>query len=252
VSADAKRPLEVYTINFRPPDDSWLGSARDHDTRIELVAAAVDGLDVSERPLVVLPAGFLRASSPAAGEMLARKMLEVSHRSEAALAFGVDVATDEEWAPLAEPPSSFAYLCEAGEQKLWCLEPQRPKAQKTAGKRARCVEVCGVNVGLLIAADVFSATARKAIVQAHPDLVVLLSHAGPTERWALPLRSLEEVAPVAIGGAEPQEEGPPWIQPGRGWIAERIAETRTLLVHRQRWVELDPFYSADLSDFPNA
>ena len=112
--------MNLHTVTFHPPDDSWLGTARHHDLRTTLAQMAIDAIGGGDEPsLVVFPAGFLHAHSLALRDQLAEALRASSRRAEVSLVFGIDVGPENVWAPLAGPPESFAYVCEEGEPLLW-------------------------------------------------------------------------------------------------------------------------------------
>jgi len=247
-----ERPLEVYTVYFPEPTDSWLRSARHHDLRLELAVAAIDALDdVEECPLIVLPAGFLRVASPDTRDQLAGELRAAAERADAALVFGVDVGSDADWAPLARPPRAFAYACDGGTPRLWGSEQCVVQRGRDRIKGPRVLELGGRRVGVLLGAEVFSQSARRLVAEAEPEVIVVLTHTGPTERWHGALDLLRKIAPVVLSGA-PADSRPPWVQRASGWIVEVVGELRSLSIHRHRRLLLDPLYEDDLPEAPSA
>jgi hypothetical protein len=245
-------PIEVYTVTFHPPDDSWLSSARHHDLRMELASVAIDAIEAGrERALIVFPAGFLRAPSLPSRDGLASALLELAQRAEVGLAFGIDIGTDESWAPLAGPPQTFGYVCDGGRTRLWPVEQLRSPGHKR-GVADRCVKLCGRKTALVLSGEVFNLPLRRALVEHRPELILHLTHVGPNERWQPAMDELERIAPVVIVGERPAEEVPLWAQRSSGWVVETIAETRSMSLHRHRRIEIDSQYADDESDSPAA
>jgi hypothetical protein len=249
VTVAATRPLEVHTVYFRSPDDSWLGSARHHDLRLDLAIAAIDAVD-HEQPLIVFPAGFLRVQSEAARDALAEQLLSAAESVDAAVVFGVDVATDRAWEPIAQPARSFLYACDGGARRLWGVA-QCAIHRGDRPRRPRCVELAGRRVGVLLGAEVFSLAARQLVAEGRPELIVVLTHLGVTERWDIALGMMRDMAPLVLSGA-PVDVRPLWQQRSAGWVVETVGETRSMSIHRHRRIEVDPLYDDDVVETEGA
>lgn len=248
----SEEPMEVYTVTFHPPDDSWLSSARHHDLRMELATVAIDAIEAGrERPILAFPAGFLRAPTAASRDVLANALLEEARRADVGLAFGIDVGPDETWAPVAGRAQSFGYVCDGKKPRLWPIEQLRSSSSRK-GITDRCVTVGGRRAALLISSEVFSVPLRATLAQQRPELILHLTHVGPNERWQPAMEALHEIAPVVLAGEAPLDKAPLWAQRSRGWVVEAIAETRSMSLHRHRHIELDPRYVDDESDSPAA
>ncbi|HZS41291.1 MAG TPA: hypothetical protein VFF06_30890 [Polyangia bacterium] len=252
MSPRREEPLEVYTVTFHPPDDSWLSSARHHDLRMELAAVAVDAVEAGrERPMIVFPAGFLRTPSADSRDGLASSMLELALRADVGLAFGIDIGSDEAWAPIAGTPQSFGYLCDGGKLRLWTVEQLRSPTSRR-GIANRCVSWCGRRAALLLSGEVFNLPLRKTLAEQRPDVILHLTHVGPNERWLAAMEELNRIAPVVIAGETRATDAPLWAQRASGWVVEAIAETRSMSLHRHRHIETDPHFADDESDSPAA
>ncbi len=235
--------LDVYTVTFHPPDD-WLGSARHHDMRMELTGLAVDAIDDVERPLILFPAGFLRAVTTQTRDQLAESLLELSRASEVGLVFGVDVAPEDgEWAPLAKQPDCYGFACDSGQRRLWPIEQHTSTSiGKSPAAKHRVLELCGWRVAVLISAELFNVKLREQLEGKGLDLIVLLTHNGPTDRWQPALDKLNAIAPVIMSGEMAIGELPLWAQRPTGWIVEPLAQSRSMSLYRHRRIEIDPNY----------
>jgi hypothetical protein len=229
----------VYTVTFHPPQDgSWLASARHHDRRVALAELAVDSVSGDDQVLLALPAGFLRAANEEARDRLAEAMLQLSRRAHVALLFGIDVADEGRWAPLAGADASFAYACESGRRVLWPATQLKPSRKRLPGKppENRCVELVGSRVGVLVSSEAFSTPLRLAFHGTEPDLIVVLAHAPPTDRWSGAVASWQCIAPtfvVAPSAPGSARHMPPWILAApRRWQVDRVAETVDMTIRR--------------------
>src|SRR5439155_15729979 len=102
--------MDIHAVSLHSPDESGLAGARHLDRRVTMAEAAIEAVSGADEPtLVALPAGFLRVGTKLARDTLALSLLSISRRAQVPLAFGVDVAPDDTWAPIAGAPASFAY-----------------------------------------------------------------------------------------------------------------------------------------------
>src|SRR5205823_1443531 len=204
-----------------------LGSARHHDRRLELAMAAIETTE-SEQPLIVFPAGFLRVQSPSARDALALEMLKASAAAGAAVVFGVDVATDTAWEPIARPAQAYVFACEAGERRLWAAEQRTASGE---GRwRSHSLELWGQRTSVLLGAEVFCRAARRRIDEERPELILVLTHTGPTDRWTAAFDQLRKIAPVISSGAA-VGDGPPWEERSGGWLVETVGTTRSMAIY---------------------
>jgi hypothetical protein len=239
--------LEVHTVTFHPPSDSWLGSARHLDMRMELAEVAIDAASGgSTRPMLVFPAGFLRAASEESRDGVAAALLERAAAADVGVAFGIDLGRDEDWAPIAGPPRSFGYASDGGRPRLWPGELVRSQTGKR-GLAARVFELCGRRVGLVLSGEIFNVPLKQLLATQRPELILHLTHVGPNERWREARAELESLAPVVITGGPPIEPAPLWAQRASGWVVEAIAETRSMSLYRHRRITLDARYADDES-----
>jgi hypothetical protein len=105
-------------------------------------------------------------------------------------------------------------------------------------EESRCVELAGQKVGVVISGEAFNAPLRLALTQASPDLILVLAHSAPTDRWAGAVASLHAVAPTFViapcafdarKGAESWSSEAPYC-----WRQDRIAETAEMTIRRYR------------------
>ena len=194
---------QIFTVTFHPADDSWLANARRHDRRISLAELAIDAVSGGDEPaLIALPAGFLRVGSEEACTRLAETLLDLSRRAQVALAFGIDVAPDGEWAPLAGPTDTFAFACDSGRRVLWPAKQVRASPQRRSRRpdETRCVELAGQKVGVVISGgEAFNAPLRLSLTQSGPDIIL---GTGRTRRRPIAgrerCRHLHTVAPTFV------------------------------------------------------
>ena len=228
----------IYTVSFHPPADSWLASARHHDRRIALAELAIDAVSGGDDPaLVALPAGFLRASTVEARDRLAEGLLALSRRAQVALLFGVDEASEDQWAPLAGADASFVYGCDSGRKILWPAKQVRASTKHPPRRppESRCLDLAGERVGLVISAEAFNAPLRLSLAQASPSAILMLAHSPPTDRWSGAMASWNAIAPtfVVAPAVAPRRGATPWIADApTGWAQDRLAETQDMTIRR--------------------
>jgi hypothetical protein len=231
---------ELHTVIFHPPEsDSWLPDARHRDLRLSSASTVADVVSILDGGgLVVFGAGFVRTGSGEGCDHLAQHMLEVSRRSGLALVFGIDLGMPLEtgdWAALCPPAESLAFACEAGQPVLWPAKqvPGGMHAGSTAAER-RVVTLAGMRVGLLISGEVFNLALRDELARAQPDVILVLTHRGPTRRWHQALESLGRIAPTFVAGECPAKGPSVWTDAPDGWVRADLGGTPSLTLHRYR------------------
>jgi hypothetical protein len=229
----------IYTVTFHPPPDgSWLASARHHDRRVALAEMAVDSISGDHPAIVALPAGFLRASNLEARDRLADGMRQLSRRAAVSLLFGIDVAPEGEWAPLAGSDASFAYACDNGIPVSWPATHMRAstKHPPRMPREPRKVMLAGRSVGLVVGSEAFNAPLRLAFSRDKPSVILVLAHSPPTDRWSAAVSSLLAIAPtfvVAPAESEPRTSKEPWVLAApRKWERDLVAETTDMTIRR--------------------
>ena len=241
--------LEVISLLFHDPSpESWLASARNHDVRLELASTVIDTVEAgSERTFVVMPAGVFRAPTDQSRDDLANELLELSARREIAIAFGIDVGRDDAWGPTEGPPKSYGFLCDAGEALLWPIELVRhEKSRRRRSKERRTALVDCRRVSMLIDGEIFSEKLRARLEREEPELIVVLAHMGPNERWQPRLEELRRIAPVFVTGELPDDDEPSFAHGTRGWIIDRLVSTASVSVYRHRQVAIDDAFAREL------
>jgi hypothetical protein len=231
----------LYTVTFHPPQGgSWLASARHHDRRIALAGMAIDSVSGDEDALLALPAGFLRVSHLEARDRLADEMLQISRRAAIALLFGIDVAPETDWAPLAGADASYAYACDLGNPVLWPATQVRASSKSLPRRPSenRCIQLAGTSVGVVVSSEAFSGPLRLAMHAAQPELIVVMSHAPPSDRWSGAVSSWQSIAPTFVVAPTATEAGrsqAPWIfTPPSEWVVDRVSETVDMTIRRYR------------------
>ena len=188
--------FEVYTVSSRPEVGACL-DAREGPERVLEVAVAV--ISVVGRPgaLIVFPAGLARISTAAGRLALAEGLAARAASRGAAIVFGIDQAPPSAWEPLAGPARPYLFACDGAVRRLWdvqagsvCRDLSRPATVVLAGHR----------VGVLAGAEAFNRAAHRRLRADRPDLIAVLTHAGPTERWSHGLARLRSIAPVVASG----------------------------------------------------
>jgi hypothetical protein len=229
----------IYTVTFHPPrDGSWLASARHHDRRVALAEMAVDSISGDQPALVALPAGFLRASNLEARDRLAEGMRLLSKRTALSLVFGIDIASEGEWAPLQSSDASFVYACDSGIPVSWPATHVRASTKHPPRKpgEPRKVMLAGRSVGLVIGSEAFNAPLRLLFSRDKPSVILVLAHSPPTDRWSGAVSSLMGIAPtfvVAPSDPESRTSKEPWVlAPPRKWERELVAETIDMTIRR--------------------
>jgi hypothetical protein len=222
----------LHTVLFHPPEsESWLCEARHRDLRITMAGCVADLVSLGDPGgLVVFGAGFLHAPSPEAADALAEKMRQASRDLGLAFVFGIDVGPEADWAPLAATPESWVYACDAGKRVAW--PARRIRATGELPDEERCLRLCGMRVGLVIASEVFNAPLRRTLDRARPDVVLVLTHLGPNARWQSALEGLAAIGPVVVTGETRGDPEPPWCRPPHGWRRASLGGTPAMTLMR--------------------
>jgi hypothetical protein len=189
--------MDLYAVTCHAPGDHPLRSARCLDQRVDLVESVLASLCDDTPALVVFPAGFFRATSVAQRDGLAASMLDKARDSALALLFGVDVAPEGGWRTFPAAPQCYAYLCDGAKRLLWPAPRVLPREAKALPPNRR-VTLGDLRLGVLLESEIFSRGLRESI--AAPDLCVVLSHGGMTERWRPALTALDRQCPVLVIG----------------------------------------------------
>lgn len=218
----------VHVAVFHPPRDE--AAARATETRLDLAAAVADIVGMLDPGgLVIFPAGFLRAPSEEVMGELAERMLELSGAATMSIAFGIDVAEPHGWAPLDGAPDSFAFACDAGRPVLWPASCAGPSDDATG---ERCITLSGMRAGVVVGSEVFNASLRREVARGRPDVIALLTHVGPSARWAGALGELSAVGPVVMAGESLTGQVPTWLSAPAGWCRSSIGSSPHLTIER--------------------
>jgi hypothetical protein len=244
--------LTLFGVEFHAPGEAWLAGARHLDRRMELVELAADAVSGGDdASVLILPAGFLLASTTAQRDAMANALLALSKRAQIGIVFGIDVTPDDLWAPLSVPPEVFAYGCDEGQPLLWPAQMVRGDA---GDKIERCVSFATGRIGLIVSAEIFNAGLRERICRSRPEAIVVLAHARANRRWAPALAGLDERVPTLIVGQElprarqPTADEEPAVRAvsnaartGRaGFQHELLGRTSEMSLHQFRLVPAAP------------
>lgn|GEM_PF-2594580 len=222
----------IYTALLHPPQgDSWLEQARHHDARLGMATTAIGIVGLLEPgALLVFPAGLLSAPSPEAGEATAEVLRKAAMEALIGVVFGIDVAKDGSWGPLDGPPDSFLYACQVGSRLLWpspVVRTSRHLGVTPGPVEPRLATISGRRVGIVAGAEIFQSTLRRQLAELSPELIVVPTHLGPTERWSGALQGLSNIAPVVVTGESrlPSAMAPPplWSQAPDGWSGSIVS-----------------------------
>ena len=224
-----RRP-NLYTATLHPPrGDSWLEQARHHDAKLGMATTAIGIVGLLEPGAVlVFPAGLMVSPSPEAGEATAELLRRAAMEALVGVIFGIDVARNGSWGPLDGPPDSYLYACQAGTRLLWpsrVVRPSRHSAEAPPSTpvpiEPRVATLGGHRLGIVAGAEVFQPALRRKLAASAPEVVVVPTHLGPTERWSGALQSLSAIAPVVVTGESRQSSAtappPLWSLPPDGW-----------------------------------
>jgi hypothetical protein len=220
--------MAIYTLTFHGDSKSGLERVREEEVRlataantIAVIAAAEDGA------VIVLPAGFVHARTTAQRDRWASQLNELSREHGVALVFGIDVADEDAWEPLARP-RSFAYACDRGRKLLWAIEP----LSCASFSLGRMILLADTWCLLLVDNEVFQPHARDLVQKARPELVLVLAHGGATPRWLRPLSILDRLAPVLLVHSRLRRRKVVWENGPRGWFSMPVNMDRIVTIHR--------------------
>lgn len=186
------------------PNVGWLAGARARDARLSLVeaAAGIVGL-LDPGGIAVFPAGLLRAPSEEAAEQLAERLRRAAAENDVALVFGIDLEDERDDATVGAPLATLGFACDRARPLLWParkLAPVRRRERPPIGEEARVVSLAGRRVGVVIGCEAFHSGVLKRVGEGAPELVVLMTHVGPTPRWRPALDRLSRIAPIVVTG----------------------------------------------------
>jgi hypothetical protein len=199
----------VFTLSFGE------GVARDHEARLCAVAEVAARIAAAENDAVlVLPGGFAQATSVQQRDDWADGLLAASRDVGLGLVFGLDVSDQEKWG-MEGCPRSFAYACDRGRPLLWAAPPVRGRGPWAH----RAVTFAALRTIVLHGREVFQPRARDFVDEKRPDLVMLLAHAAPTQRWLPALQALDGFAPTLLVYQGLRVRRPVWTGPPRGFSA---------------------------------
>jgi len=204
--------MSLYTLAFREDEGSScsFGQQERLDVAAQLMATIGGG---DGDGVIVLPAGYVTAPSPARRDEWAEVMAATSRNAGVGVVFGIDVEeTAAAWG-MGRCPRSFAYVCDRGRRLLWGAAP----TGRTSLLDERTVTIGSLRTTLLVARELFGARSTAAVEAAAPDLVVILGHGGPTKRWVEPLAALDELAPTLVVHQALPVCRPVAVPPPRGW-----------------------------------
>jgi hypothetical protein len=217
----------VYTLTFRGEDVVSCG--RDPFLRLELAAGVIATLAAAdEGATVALPAGSLFATSLAQRDEWAGQLAELSREHGVGLAFGIDLAADEQWVG-ARRPRSFAFACDRGRRLLWASAAARERPDALDD---RAVWLGGRQTVVLLQSDIFRPSARVVVERAKPELTLVLAYGGATPRWAPAMTALDRLAPTLLVREELVRRKSAWSEAPRGWHASVLDASSFLTVHR--------------------
>lgn len=236
----SSRNLELHTGLLHVGAEETLSSEAERALRLRITKSLSEIVGLSGRePLLALPAGLLRAETREGALSLADELLALSDQHELTLVFGIDIAAEEVWAPLAAPALSLLFACQRGCKLLWPADPLISGASLPEGRR---IHLRTHTVAVLLGTELFRPNLKRQLERAKPDALVVLTHRGPTPRWEKVLGTLRALAPLILTGAASGRSQPTWCLPPDGWS---VASDRTMHVSLHRYSGLaGPFRSA--------
>jgi hypothetical protein len=186
------------------PNVGWLEGARARDARLSLVeaAAGIVGL-LDPGGIAVFPAGLLRAPSEDAAQQLAERLRRAAAENDVALVFGIDLEDPRDDAIAGAPLVTLGFACDRARPLLWParkIAPVRRRGRPPIPDEERVVALAGRRVGVVIGCEAFHPGLLRRVSRDAPELVVLMTHLGPTPRWRPALNRLSAIAPVVITG----------------------------------------------------
>jgi hypothetical protein len=85
---------------------------------------------------------------------------------------------------------------------------------------------------VLVDNEVFQANARDLVQKARPEVLLILTHGGPTPRWLQPLSALNRAAPTLLAHNRLPRRSAAWENTLRGWNTTRITSDRIVTIDR--------------------
>jgi hypothetical protein len=204
--------MSLYTLAFREDEGSScsFGPEQRLDVAVQLMTTIGDG---DADAVVVLPAGYVTASSAAKRDEWAEALAASSRSAGVGVVYGIDVEESGEAWGMERCPRSFAYACDRGRRLLWAASP----TGRASLLDERTVTIGALRTTVLFARELFGARSTAAVETARPELVVVLGHGGPTKRWMEPLAALDELAPTLVVHQALPVCRPVAAPPPRGW-----------------------------------
>lgn len=185
--------MSLYTLGFGEDaaGSRDFGPADRLDAAVRVMAAVGSGDD---NAVMVLPAGYVLATSAARRDEWAEGLASASRATGVGFVFGIDVLDAGSAWRMEHRPRSFAYACDRGRRLLWCASP----TGRGALPGDRTVTIGALRATVLFARELLAAAATAAVELARPELVIVLGHGGPTKRWVAPLAALDALAPTLV------------------------------------------------------
>jgi hypothetical protein len=201
----------------------------------------------------------LRAPSEEAAIELAERLRRAAAENDVALAFGIDL-DDDPARPAGESPMTLGFACDRAREVLWPARkviPSRKRGERPPTvAESRVVSLAGRRVGIVIGCEAFHVGVLRSVAAGSPELIVLMTHVGPTPRWRPALDRLARIAPVVVtgelngalelpasggGGGDDDDDprrvrnGPPplpfWAAAPTGWTRARVGCHAELELH---------------------
>ncbi len=220
--------MSIYTLVFREDagEPCQYGPADRLEAAAELMATigAADGAAA-----VVLPAGYVVAPSTAQRDEWAGGLAEASRNAGVGTVFGIDVDDTERWG-VERCPRSFLYASDRGRRLLWGAAP----TGRAAALDERMVALGAGSTTVLFGRELFGARATAVVEAARPDLVLVLGHSGPTNKWLPPLRALDQLAPTLVVHKALAVRRPVKVPAPRGWRSSTVARGAVRVVCYRR------------------
>jgi hypothetical protein len=220
--------MSIYTLTFHGDSKSPLERVCEEDLRLATTANAIAVIAaVDEQAVIVLPAGFVHARTTAQRDRWASQLVELSREHGVALAFGIDIADEDAWEPLSRP-RSFAFACDRGRKLLWAVAPM----SRASFSLGRAITLGQHRCFMIVNNEVFQPNARELVLKARPELLLVLTHGGPTKRWLQPLAALDRVAPVLLVHSRLPRRKIEWENAPRNWETATVTTDRFVTIYR--------------------
>jgi hypothetical protein len=203
--------MSLYTLAFR--EDQGCPCEYGSQDRLDAAAELMSTIGAGDAEAVVaLPAGFAGAESLRQRDRWAEGLERVSRDAGVAVVCGIDVDERGRWG-LEGCPRSFAYAIDRGRRLLWDAAP----TTRPATLRERTIGLAGLRLTVLFGRELFGARTAPIVEAARPELVLVLGHGGPTQRWQAPLLALDELAPTLVVHQALEVRRPIQLPAPRGW-----------------------------------